>query len=193
MRKLEALQILQSAGKKILNLPDIQKLLHTNRDNTAYKLVQRLVDSHVLERVRKGYYVLPSNPPSPFELANALYRPSYVSLESALAYYGILIQAPHSITSVTPALTKTIRVNTRMFLYAHLDPKYFTDYHTVDDCLMATPEKALIDSLFFGALGRISLSVEELQLDSVDRKKVHRLAKAVSNRAFQKLFRSLSL
>lgn len=193
MKKIEAIQILQKSNRKLFSLSDIKKLLKIASDNTAYKQAAGLIEAGVLERVSKGIYLLTSNKPTDFELANFLYRPSYVSLDSALNYYGILIQSPQQVISVTPNLTKKIEAGGKDFVYMHLNQKYYSDYQQVDGFLIATPEKALIDALFFVALGRGSLSVEELILDSIDKNKLKDLATKIDNRAFKKYFKSLKL
>lgn len=193
MKKIEAIQILQKSNRKLFSLSDIKKLLKTASDNTAYKQVAGLIEAGVLKRVSKGIYLLTSNKPTDFELANFLYKPSYVSLDSALNYYGILVQSPQQIISVTPNLTKKIEAGGKDFVYMHLNQKYYSDYQQVDGFLIATPEKALIDALFFVALGRGSLSTEELILDSVNKNKLKDLAEKIDNRAFKKYFKSLKL
>jgi predicted transcriptional regulator of viral defense system len=193
MKKLDALQTLQRTKKSLFTTTDLRKLFDVEQDNTLYKQIERLTKAGVLRRAMKGFYFLASGRPPDFEMANALYRPSYVSLDSALNYYGILIQSPRQIVSVSPRMTKRLRAAQREFAYLHLDQKYFTGYHRVENFLIATPEKALIDALFFAAIGRGSLSVEELVLDSVDRKKLNALAGEIANRAFRKLFDSLKL
>lgn len=191
MKKIEAIQILQKSKRKLFSLSDIKKLLKIASDNTAYKQAAGLIRAGVLERASKGIYILASNKPSDFELANFLYKPSYVSLDSALNYYGILIQSPHQIISVTSNFAKRIEAGGKEFVYIHLNQKYYSDYQQVDGFLIATPEKALIDALFFVALGRGSLNTEELILDSVDKNRLKDLADKIDNRAFKKYFKSL--
>lgn len=193
MKKLQALQTLQKSKRKLFSVTDLKKLLRIESDQYAYVFVGRLIKEGVLERASKGVYYLISNKPTDFELANFLYKPSYVSLDSALNYYGILIQSPQQIISITPNLTKKIEAGGRDFVYMHLNQKYYSDYQQVDGFLIATPEKALIDALFFVALGRGSLSVEELILDSIDKNKLKDLATKIDNRAFKKYFKSLKL
>ncbi len=191
MKQLKALQTLQASGKKVFTSADLQKILQTNSDGYAYVLAGKLVKEMVLERVSKGYYILSSNRPSDFEVANILYRPSYVSLDSALNYYGILVQSPQQVMSVSTKRAENIEKNGKTFAYMHLDQKYFGDYQKIDDFLIASPEKALVDAMFFTALGRSTLSIEELNLQSVDKKKVREIASKIANKAFKNYFASI--
>ena len=193
MKKIEANQILQKSGKKIFNTSDLRNLFSVENANTLNKQIRGLISATVITRISKGYYYLTSNKPSDFELANALYQPSYISLYSALNYYGILMQTPQEITSITTKLATMIEDGGRRFSYSHLDPKYFSDYQKSEGFLIAIPEKALIDAMFFVALGRGSLSIEELNLGAINRGKVNELASKISNRASKKYFASTKL
>ncbi|MBI5414255.1 hypothetical protein HZA38_01945 [Candidatus Peregrinibacteria bacterium] len=193
MKKIEAIQILQNSRKNLFSLSDLKKLMSIEEDNTAYHQAMGLIKAGVLERVVKGMYLLSSRVPSDFEVANCIYTPSYISLESALNYYGILIQTPQQILSITTNITKQIYTGRKCFSFRHLNAKYFTDYQKVDNFLIATPEKALIDSMFFVALGRGSLFLEELLLDKIDVKRVKELASKIENTAFIKYFKTVKL
>ena len=193
MKKLKALQTLQASGKKVFTSADLQKILQTKSDTYSYVVAGKLVKEGVLERVSKGYYILTSNRPSDFEIANALYRPSYVSLDSALNYYGILVQSPQQITSVTTKRVTSIKNGGKTFSFFQITPKYFSDYQIVDNFLIATPEKALVDMMFTVALGRASLSIEELNLQSIDKNKVNELASKIKNKAFKNYYKTIKL
>ena len=56
--------------------------------------LQSLINEGVLDPVKKGLYVagptLDTYKPEPFLLANHIMGPSYVSLDAALAYYGMI-------------------------------------------------------------------------------------------------------
>ena len=193
MNKLTALQILQASGKKIFTSADLQKILRVKTDTYSYIIAGRLVKEGVLERILKGYYILTSNRPSNFEIANALYKPSYVSLASALSYYGILIQSPQQVTSITTKKATTIRNNNLTLSFTQINQKYFTDYQIVNDFLIATPEKALIDMMFMTALGRASLAIEELNWQTINKKKLNELASRIENKAFKNYYKTIKI
>lgn len=179
---------MRSSGKKIFTINDLRKLLHIPNDNTAYQQVQRLLRSGTLNRAGKGLYYLADDKPGEYELANALYPPSYISRESALNYYGILMQSPYIITSVTPRRAQTFEVDRREYAYYHMNSLYYSDYRKEGDFLIATPEKALVDMLFFVALGKAGISWEELDIHDVSRPKLRALASKIRHPAFQRLF-----
>lgn len=193
MKMIQAMQILQASGKKVFTSADLQKILQTKSNTYSYIMAGKLVKESILERVSKGYYVLISNRPSDFELANVLCRPSYISLVSALNYYGILIQSSQQITSVTAKRAISIKSRGKTFSFVQISPRYFTDYQMVDGFLIATPEKALVDMIFTVALGRASLSFEELNLQIIDKDKVNEIASKIKNKAFKNYYKTIKL
>lgn len=193
MKKIEALLILQKSGRDIFNLIDLKKLLRIESDNTAYIQANRLTKEGLLDRIAKGVYCLKDKKPADFETANFLYRPSYVSLESALTYYGILIQVPQVITSVTLKRAKKIRAFNKEFVYLHLDQRYYSDYIREQHFIIGTPEKAIIDTVFFASYGKTVINPEEWILDRIDKEKLKRLSDKIESKIFHNFFNSLKI
>ncbi|MDO9228214.1 MAG: hypothetical protein Q7U03_01490 [Syntrophales bacterium] len=81
---MDIIKIIKKSGVKIVSLSDLRKLLDIEKDNTSYKIAEKLVAEKFLLRLKKGVYLSTFNPPDSFEIANAIYTPSYISLESAL-------------------------------------------------------------------------------------------------------------
>jgi predicted transcriptional regulator of viral defense system len=86
-------------------------------------------------------------------IANALYKPSYISLETALSNYSIIPEVSMAATSVTPKPTRRFKNKHGLFLYRTVKPPAFTGYHVTKhgefNILMAEPEKAVVDYLYF--------------------------------------------
>lgn len=193
MKKIEALIILQKSGRNIFSLIDLKKLLRIESDNTAYIQANRLTKEGFLDRIAKGVYCLKDRKPADFEIANFLYKPSHVSLESALAYYGILLQVPQVITSVTLKRAKKIRAVNKEFVYFHLNQRYYSDYTREQHFIIATPEKALIDTIFFASYGRTVINPEEWVLDKIDKKRFKKLSGRIKSKIFHNFFNSLKI
>lgn len=85
----------------------------------------------------------------PAELANHMYSPSYLSLQWALSYCGLIPEKTMTFTSVSTRQTKQFRNDFGTFIYRHLKPDAFFGYQsmrmTEHDIRIATPEKALLD------------------------------------------------
>lgn len=175
--------------KKIafLDLLSARKLFRVEKENTLYKILQRLEKKKVITRLTGGKYLLTESRPSEFEIANFLYNPSYVSLESALSFYGILSQFPYVVTSVTAKKTKKLVVKDRSYEYSHIDPRWFFGFVTSGRTLIAEPEKALLDRLYLMSKGIGMIRLEELTLSEFDRKRFWRYAKKIKYPPFHKL------
>lgn len=127
----------------------------------------------LLIRLRQGYYTFPeyrNKPDFARWFANCIYRPSYVSLHSALAFYGMIPEAVLQITSVTSL--KTISFNNDFGEYSYksvknnlmfgYDLKPFADGRSF---LLAKPEKALLDLLYLYPFYNTQEELENLRLD----------------------------
>jgi len=107
-------------------------------------------------RVKKGLYVfgdeLRLRPYSRELLANLIYGPSFISLDSALVYHGLIPERVEAITSVTPKRPKRISTPVGLFIYRQT-PKI--SFHLGMDrieerdiaFLIAVPERALADKI----------------------------------------------
>lgn len=107
-----------------------------------------------LKRIKKGLYVLTSavNRINPVILADRIYNPSYLSLEYALNYYGIIPDIPGTYTSVTTRKTENFQNEFGNYSYQKIKKELFTGYEIIQDGVLsysiATPEKALLDYLY---------------------------------------------
>lgn len=86
-------------------------------------------------------------------IANKLYSPSYVSLETALSNYSIIPEVSMSVTSITTKPTRKFKNKHGLFTYRTVKPAAFTGYYIEKinnfDIFIAEPEKALVDYLYF--------------------------------------------
>jgi len=135
----------------------------SKRGNTANQL-SAWVKKDRLERITRGQYLMPGNTGCDlFVLANMLYGPSYISLESALNAYGMIPDIPLSTVSVTMPTTKVFRTRRHgVFYYHHIRPELFHSFRIVRinsppfehyEYRIATPEKALFDYFYFRSGG----------------------------------------
>lgn len=165
LKKFDVYQKLQSSGLGVFSKHDIQKICGLTNNNTTYKLLQRLEKSGVIERIIPGSYQLKDTRVHDFTIANMLYKPSYVSLESALSRYGILKQFPFVITSITTARSKTVEKN-KTYEYAHITPRFYHGFIKENNYLIATPQKALFDALYFMSKGLRKFPLDEMDMSA---------------------------
>lgn len=123
---------------------------HANLANKVSKMVKQ----GDLVRLKKGLYVLPASlntrPLQLGVLANLVYGPSYVSLQYALSYYGLIPERVETITSMTTQRDKHFHTPIGNFSYKYILPRKYSvglTLASVNDTqfLIATPEKAVSD------------------------------------------------
>jgi len=191
--RLEAIKILHQKKVTFFDVVDASKIFGLEKKKTLYVLLQRLEKDGVINRIVNGKYHFSFKDSHEFELANFLVNPSYVSLESALSYYGILPQFPYTVTSATPLKTKTIHYQDKEYEYSHLAGKYFWGFIKKDKFLLATPEKALLDELYFMAKKLRRIHIPDLNLEAIDRNKLCALSKRYKFIPLQKLLANLKI
>lgn len=106
-------------------------------------------------RLRRGLYAISPayrNAPLSLEiLANTLYGPSYLSLEYALSYYGVIPERTVELTSVCLGRSRRFETPVGIFSYCSIKKTAYADGFDLvllsdgRSYLMAWPEKALVD------------------------------------------------
>lgn len=138
------------------------------------------LQTDLFTKLKRGLYSLKTDPPIEQEVANQLYRPSYLSYEYALAYYNILPEMVYDVTSATTKSTRSFAVGEKTYSYTSIKAIAYTGYEqkTIDDqrFLIAEPEKALVDYLYLVTLGRRQAN-DRLDIRRLDIKKVKTYAK----------------
>lgn len=122
-------------------------------------IVTRLIRQQEIIRIKKGLYVLGAGRRkrmvSKEVLANLIYGPSYVSLDSALALYGLIPEGVFEMTSITCHRKKHFLTPLGRFSYQHLPARLYScgvQLRPIDEVrsfLVATPEKALVEKIRF--------------------------------------------
>jgi len=135
----------------------------------------RWVKAGKVLRLRRGVYVL-ARPyrkvdPHPFLLANALRGNSYVSLQSALAYHGLIPEHVPVVTSVTTSRPENLQTGLGGYSFRHLRPVHFFGYLRQEvarglEAFVATPEKALLDLVYLTPGGGREAYLRELRLQN---------------------------
>ncbi len=108
----------------------------------------------LVKKIRNGWYALAGqrlSQPLLFAIANQVYTPSYVSLESALSWHGFIPEGVFTVTSVSSRKTQTFDGQLGKFTYQALQPMQMTGFRLLEAegwrFKMAEPEKALLDFL----------------------------------------------
>ena len=148
MRLIDVEQKLLALKQPVLQSRDVSGCLNIPQAQ-ASKILERLAKAGRFVRLMRGKWatnieidplILPEYLTLPF--------PSYVSLQSALFYHGMISQIPHTIYAVSLARTQRYKTSLGEISIHHLQPKFFFGFELINQIKIATPEKALIDVLY---------------------------------------------
>lgn len=144
---------------RTFTVQEFVRIFKTTPHSTKYFLETQTQTGFLL-RLKRGIYTLKTDLPSEEEIANVLYKPSYISFEYALAYYNLLPEMTYTITSATTKPTRLITTSGKSFSYRTIKKEAFTGYVLVKQedksFFIAEKEKALVDYLYFVSLKKTS-------------------------------------
>lgn len=117
----------------------------------ASTVLARLAAARQLVRLRRGIWAFPEHV-DPLALPGRLTAPlpSYVSLQSALYFHGMISQVPAVTYAVSLARARQFETPLGVVSVHHVTPGFFFGYEETgrQGALMAVPEKALVDILY---------------------------------------------
>lgn len=161
--------------------------------------LSRWVNTGKVIQLRRGVYTL-AGPyrkidPHPFLLANALKAASYVSLQSALAFYGLIPEYTPVVTSVTTGRPEQRETQMGMFFFSHVKKTWFADYQKVEispgqSAFLAIPEKSLLDLIYLTSGSDELDYLIELRLQNFERLDLEILNKLARESGSRKLIRA---
>jgi predicted transcriptional regulator of viral defense system len=133
----------------------------------------RWIRQGYISRLRQGYYTFPdykSKRDFSHYFANRIYKPSYISLHTALSFYGMIPEAVSQITSVTSLKTARFKNSFGDYSYKNIKDNLMFGYELkeMDEnrrLMFATPEKALLDLLYLYPFYNSEKEMEELRMD----------------------------
>lgn len=156
MRELE--RVLDNCPSRIIEHATVSSLL----ENLGYKRINdkivQLKNKDILTPLKSGYYIynpLHNNTLVSKEIiANVLLGPSYVSLNFALWFHGLIPESVYEITSITTKRSKSFETPFGIFSYAQIKKELFNIGLEIKtskngNFIIAGKEKALCDKVYF--------------------------------------------
>ncbi|MDO8537133.1 MAG: hypothetical protein Q7R94_02720 [bacterium] len=175
---------------------EFQRIFKSSHPQTKYFL-ETYAKQGMFLRLKPGLYAFEGRMPSGEEIANALYQPSYLSFEYVLARHGIIPEIVYALTSATTKPTRIFTAANLGFEYFKIKKQAFTGYGLVQDgrdrtrsVLIAEPEKAVVDYLYFVSLGKRDLN-DRMTIKGLDLKKIIRYAKLFERPGLMQLIKNL--
>ncbi|MBI2995638.1 MAG: hypothetical protein HYY52_02890 [Candidatus Melainabacteria bacterium] len=159
----------------VFSINDIRKI------DESKNLLRRLYewqDKNYIKRISKGFYILSDleiNEQILFLIANKIYEPSYVSLESALNFYNLIPEIVPNITCVTTKKTQLFNTEKILFIYKKVKSKSFFGYKLIKyknwTYKIADVEKTILDYLYLNPNLKSENDFKELRIDKKTLKK----------------------
>ncbi|HCR36226.1 MAG: hypothetical protein UR29_C0004G0008 [Candidatus Woesebacteria bacterium GW2011_GWC2_33_12] len=163
-------QALKEHNLEVFTNQDFVNIFNISNEVSAVKL-SRYKKLGYLISPKKGVYYLKGEIHDKNKIANKAYFPSYISLESALSFYNIIPETVYSITSITTKATREFTDEQTIYKYYKIKKQAYTGYLIMDDTLIAEPEKAVCDYLYFVSLGKRVLN-ERMSLTKLNKDKI---------------------
>jgi predicted transcriptional regulator of viral defense system len=169
--------------------------------NDTRRQLSRWTKAGHLCQLRQGLYTLAPPfqkvKPHPFVVANHMMCSSYVSLQSALGYYGLIPDAVPVTTSVTTGRPGHWQTRLGVYTFRHIKTQWFVGYRLVDlggnqQAFLATPEKALLDLVHLQPGGDAPEYLQELRLQNLEALNLDKLQHQVEPASSPKLKRAVA-
>ena len=174
---MDVYRTLESKKLFVFSFDDLSLFYPHETKQNLRKIMYRWMHKGWFTSLKKGLYEIaypkPLNIPDLY-IANKMYQPSYISLETALSYYSVIPEVTMAVTSITTKPTRRYENSHGLFLYRTVRPEIFKGY-IVDELhgfsvLIAEPEKAFIDYLYFQTYRKKRFQLPDQRFD---RKKIN--------------------
>ena len=193
LKRIEVEEKLKSLGLIIFTPQEFKDIFGVSQ-NTASVFIASNIDSGLFVKLRNGFYMVKDVNPPHYFIANKLYQPSYISLETALSYYGIIPETVYAFTSITTKASREYETPVGNFTYQTIKKEAFTGYSLKEvnreKVLMADAEKAIADYLYFVDLKKVFLN-DRLELRNIDKSKLIKYAELFSRPGMLKLIEQI--
>jgi predicted transcriptional regulator of viral defense system len=165
MKPTDALAQLYQLGRPVIETGEAAARLGVSTSR-ASQILRSLQDSGLARQLRHGLwtvrddldpFILPAYLTAPF--------PAYVSFWSALARHGMIEQIPRQVSVASPGRARRVGTSIGTYSIHHLAPRLFDGYRGSEETgYLATPEKALFDTVYVRAPRGGSVQLPELEL-----------------------------
>jgi predicted transcriptional regulator of viral defense system len=185
----------QFISHRVFSLNDVKKMI------PEFQRIQldRWEKGGYLTKIKQGFYAFSNQDKNElflFLVANEIYSPSYISLEKALKFYGLIPEEIFQITSVSSKKTTNFKTPVGDFKYRNVKPSLFWGYKLIKindrKVLVAEAEKAILDYLYLNPNLKTADDFIEMRInidsfkEQVNIKKFQKYLKAFENKSLNK-------
>lgn len=194
------LTVIRKNRHYIFSPNDIFKYFSGSTNKTMQNQLQSWTNKGLLLRLKNGVYKIqfPEGGPDIPDLyiANKIYEPSYVSLETALSFYSIIPEVAAQVVSVTSRQTKLFRNKIGSFKYVSCKNDVYFGYKIINyenfKVYIAEQEKAVVDFIYFKLKygESIDIAIERFDkklMEKLSWKKIFDYARKYNNKTLKAL------
>lgn len=149
--------------------------------------------SGYITKIRNGHYCFSDqekNEQLLFHFANQLYKPSYISLASAMSYYNLIPEAVFNITSIGTLKTTKFDTPYGRFEYKNMKPSLFFGYQLLTNSSftikIAEPEKMILDYCYLLK----PTSIQDFESLRINKEEIIKLIDITKFNAYLSLYKS---
>lgn len=153
----------------------IQDILKWDPNFDTRRLVEWQQKNYIQKIINRWYVFSESRDINTLYLiSNRIYSPSYISFESALAYYRLIPEGVYMITAATSIKTQRFNTSIGPFGYRHIKPGMMFGYRLIGvdghQFRMAEPEKLILDYFYLNPKIDSPEDFESLRLNRAELK-----------------------
>jgi hypothetical protein len=175
---------INNSPDSVFRLTDISMLIGETNFNSINQKLNYYVRNKKILNPRRGIYSKLAY--SHEELANKIYTPSYVSLETVLSQNGIIQQADYAITSIS-YLSRQIKIADKIFSYHKFKGEMLVNplgIKRINNVNIAIPERAFLDLLYLG-------KQYDFNIDTLNKKLIIKLLTIYHSKKLSELVKKL--
>lgn len=177
---------LESLGKTYFTVQELKKF-YRNKKSSLKNLLSRWSKEEVIFSLSNGYYCFDIERLDYLNHACNLIKPSYISFEYALNYYGLIEQVPQVITLATVKRHKFIHSGPYTYEYTKMKKELFFGYEKIDQYYIALPEKALLDTIYLLSRNKRLADLSSLNYKKINKDRLYKYAKKFPDYVTDKL------
>jgi predicted transcriptional regulator of viral defense system len=144
----------------VFTFDDAIKVLHSSRGYTKLFL-HRCTQKKLISRVTKGIYYVTERA-NEYEIASHIVSPCYISMVSALSYYGMTTQIPNKVYVISTKRHGKIKdVLGYEIIFKRVQDYMMFGYHkeAYGNIFIADPQKAIVDIFYFNDINDLDENV----------------------------------
>lgn len=142
----DTLDELASHGMKVFRVSEAAKAM----DKPKAYASKLLSSSRLVVRIERGVYYIKSAMPSMYEISSQIVFPSYVSCFAAMQFHSLTDQSVVRYTVITIKRHSPVEVMGNTIEFVTFPKSRFFGYKKYGNAYVATVEKTIVDSLYFG-------------------------------------------